>query len=46
MAHLFNKTEYLEFRTKLYPQIKKSLELNIEYISSNLGGDLHPIEGL
>jgi len=46
MSHLFKKSEYLEFRTKYYTQIKKSLEQRIEYVSENLSDSLHPIEGL
>lgn len=46
MAHLFKKTEYIDFRGKYYVQIKKSLEQKIEYVSETLGNSLHPIEGL
>jgi hypothetical protein len=29
MSHLFKKTEYIDFRSKYYVQIKKSLEQKI-----------------
>jgi hypothetical protein len=46
MSHLFKKTEYIDFRSKHYVQIKKALEQRIEYVSENLGENLHPVEGL
>ena len=46
MSHLFRKTEYIDFRSKYYVQIKKSLEQKIEYVSEALTDNLHPIEGL
>ncbi|CAM6006455.1 unnamed protein product [Sphagnum balticum] len=44
MAHLFNKTDYLDYRSKVYSNIKKSLEGRIEMLSDGLQTTLHPME--
>ncbi len=33
MAHLFNKAEFSEYRSRVYTNIKKSLETKIEQLT-------------
>jgi uncharacterized protein YyaL (SSP411 family) len=45
MAHLFNKTEYYDYRTRVYSNIKKTLEAKVETLTEALHSQLHPMEG-
>ena len=45
MAHLFNKTEYFDFRSRVLTNIKKNLEIKIDAMVDSLPQELvHPIE--
>jgi hypothetical protein len=45
MAHLFNKTEYYDYRSKVYSNFKKTLEGKIDYLmTENSALQLHPID--
>lgn len=45
MAHLFNRTEYYDYRSRVYANIKKTLENKIESLADALPhAHTHPIE--
>jgi hypothetical protein len=44
MAHLFNSTEYCDYRSKSYNTIKKTLEAKIDILTETTPLQLHPIE--
>jgi hypothetical protein len=45
MAHLFNKTEYYDYRSRVYTNVKKTLEAKIELLTDGLLPNLHPMDG-
>lgn len=45
MAHLFNKTDYFDYRARVYSNIKKTLETKVEQLTEGLSqAQLHPME--
>lgn len=45
MAHLFNRTEYYDYRSRVYANIKKTLENKIDALADALPhAHTHPIE--
>lgn len=45
MAHLFNKTDFYDYRSKVYSNIKKSLENKIDVLVSETSShNLHPMD--
>lgn len=45
MAHLFNKTDYYDYRSKVYSNIKKGLETKIDYLVAETSSQhLHPMD--
>lgn len=45
MAHLFNKTDFYDYRSKVYSNIKKGLETKIDYlVAETPSHNLHPMD--
>ena len=43
MAHLFNNTDYCDYRSKSYNNIKKTLETKIDVLTETASLQLHPM---
>ena len=41
MSHIFNNSEYFDFRSKIYSSIKKTLEVKIDQMAEPYAGPLH-----
>ena len=44
MAHLFNSTDYCDYRSKSYNNIKKTLENKIDLLAETTHTQLHPLD--
>lgn len=44
MAHLFNNTDYCDYRSKSYNNIKKTLETKIDVLTETTSLQLHPMD--
>lgn len=44
MAHLFNNTDYCDYRSKSYNNIKKALESKIDLLTETAPLQLHPMD--
>ena len=44
MAHLFNNTDYIDYRSRSYNTIKKNLEAKIDTLIETVPMQLHPMD--
>lgn len=44
MAHLFNNTDYVDYRSKSYNNIKKNLQAKVDLLTDTQPLQLHPMD--
>ena len=44
MAHLFNSSEYFDYRSRVYGVIKKTIEGKLDFLTETIQSNLHPIQ--